>query len=107
MQEVIDNLQKDTNSIKFQINNNNKVKQENIKRTKNKLKKKYKMKKFFNAHEKNDAGILTVFVALFILFYINNQVLNVVAVIIALMISILFNFHVICVLVKRLEKRIY
>ena len=60
----------------------------------------------FNAYEKNDAGILTVFVALLILFYINNQALNVVAVIIALLVSVLFNFHTICVIVKRLEKRV-
>ena len=70
------------------------------------LYRKYRMKKFFNAYEKNDAGILTVFVALLILFYINNQALNVVAVIIALLVSVLFNFHTICVIVKRLEKRV-
>lgn len=70
------------------------------------LYRKYRMKKFFNAYEKNDAGILTVFVALLILFYINNQALNVVAVIIAMLVSVLFNFHTICVIVKRLEKRV-
>lgn len=37
---------------------------------------------------------------------INNQALNVVAVIIALLVSVLFNFHTICVIVKRLEKRV-
>lgn len=70
------------------------------------LYRKYRMKKLFNAYEKNDAGILTVFVALLTLFYINNQALNVVAVIIALLVSVLFNFHTICVIVKRLEKRV-
>ena len=70
------------------------------------LYRKYKMKKFFNAYEKNDAGILIVFVALFILFYVNNQILNVVAVTIAMLVSILFNFHTICAFVKRLEKRV-
>ena len=65
------------------------------------------MKQFFNAYEKNDAGIITVFAALFILFYVNNQMLNVVSVIIALLVSILFNFHTICVFVKKLEKRVH
>lgn len=63
------------------------------------------MKKFFNAYEKNDVGILIVFITVFILFYVNNQVLNVVAVIIAILVSILFNYHTICAFVKRLEKR--
>ena len=71
------------------------------------LYRKYKMKKFFNAYEKNDVGIIIVFVALFILFYVNNQALNVVSVIIALLVSILFNFHTIFVFVKKLEKRVH
>ena len=69
------------------------------------LYRKYKMKKFFNAYEKNDVGVLIVFITVFILFYVNNQVLNVVEVIIAILVSILFNYHTICVFVMRLEKR--
>ena len=68
---------------------------------------KFKMKKFFNAYEKNDISILMVVLFLFLLFYINNKVLNIVAVIIALSVSIIFNFHTICVFTKGLRSRIH
>ena len=70
------------------------------------LYRKYKMKKLFNAYEKNDIVILMVMIVLFVFFYVNNQVLNVVAVILALLSAILFNFHTICMFIKGLRNSI-
>lgn len=57
------------------------------------LYRKYKMKKFFNAYEKNDAGILAVFVVLLGMFYLNSSALNLVAIVLALAVSLIFNMH--------------
>lgn len=56
------------------------------------LYRKYKMKKFFNAYEKNDAGILAVFVVLLGMFYLNSSALNLVAIVLALAVSLIFNY---------------
>lgn len=53
------------------------------------------MKKFFNAYEKNDAGILAVFVVLLGMFYLNSSALNLVAIVLALAVSLIFNMHTI------------
>lgn len=67
------------------------------------LYRKYRMKKFFDANGKDDAGILAVFIILFVLFYWNNQVLNLAAVILALVVSAFFNFHTASLFLHKLK----
>lgn len=69
------------------------------------LYRKYRMKSYFNAYEKNDIGIQVTFVFFFIAFYVNNQILNILTVIISLLTSIIINFKTICRFLKKL--RIY
>ena len=68
------------------------------------LYRKYKMKKFFDAYEKFDVGIVAVFVILFALFYVNNRLSNLGAVIVALVFAILSNFHTVCMLMSKLNR---
>lgn len=71
------------------------------------LYRKYKMKKFFDAYERIDAGILAVFIILFVLFYLNNRMLNLVGVLVALAVSLLFNFHTIRLFMNKLKKYVH
>lgn len=68
------------------------------------LYRKYKMKRFFNAYEKNDAGILAVFVVLLGLFYLNSSALNLVAIALALAVSLIFNMHTIGMFLNKFKK---
>lgn len=68
------------------------------------LYRKYKMKKFFNAYEKNDAGILAVFVVLLGMFYLNSSALNLVAIVLALAVSLIFNMHTIGMFLNKFKK---
>ena len=65
------------------------------------------MKKFFDAYERIDAGILAVFIILFVLFYLNNRMLNLVGVLVALAVSLLFNFHTIRLFMNKLKKYVH
>lgn len=68
------------------------------------LYRKHKMKKFFNAYENNDAGILAVFVALLGLFYLNSSTLNLAAIVLALTVSLIFNMHTIGMFLNKFKK---
>lgn len=67
------------------------------------LYRKYKMKKYFNAYEKNDVGIQIAFVFFTIVFYVNNHILNIVAIMIALLIVIFVNLNTFYSFIKKMR----
>lgn len=71
------------------------------------LYRKYKMKKFFNAYKKDDAGIFVVFVILVGLFYLNNDKLNLTAIMLALVVSIIFNGQTVCLLLNKIKGHVH
>lgn len=69
------------------------------------LYRKYKMRTIFDAYEKNDVVFLSVFVILFLIFYINKAILNFLSILLSVFFSVVFNFRTLSVIFGKIKCR--